>query len=158
MTCPRCRHYLCDNCEMQHICHQFGEISNDSEMDMEIHSLEVIVADAPKECVQIDIDEDRVIVMDAPTKRVHIDINEDPVSRSGAQLQTALYTIVCVLAVLQLESYRRSLCSFLCQRRHRRKKRRTVATQSQCTYTSVRGNAQGKFRPSGIALEGVFVE
>ena len=135
--CRRCRHYLCDNCEMQHVCHQIGEISVDD--DEEVNSLEVMLADAPLQCV-------------------HIDISDEQLVRPRARLETALYTTIGVLAALQLESYRRSLCGLLCRRRHKPKKKRTVATQSQCTYTSVRGNAQGKFVPTGIASEGAFVE
>ena len=115
----------------------FGEISVDDEE--EVNSLEVMLADAPLQCV-------------------HIDISDEHLVRPRARLETALYTTIGVLATLQLESYRRSLCGLVCRRRHKPKKKRIVATQSQCTYTSVRGNAQGKFVTTGIASEGVFVE
>jgi hypothetical protein len=119
----------------------FGDLSVEEE---EVNSLEIVVADASMQC-----------------SRVHRTIpdEEQTVRRSRpACLETALYTVGGVLAALQLESCRRSVCSFLCRRRPRKKKRRTVATQSQCTYTSVRGNAQGKFLPSGKASEGAFVQ
>ena len=99
-----------------------------------------------------------VMLADAPLQYVHIDISDEQLVRPRARVDTALFTVLGVLAALQLESYRRSLCGLLCRRRHKSKKRRTVATQSQCTYTSVRGNEQGKFVPTGIASEGVFVE
>jgi hypothetical protein len=120
----------------------FGDLSVEEE---EVNSLEVVVADASMQC-----------------SRLHSTIpdEEQTVRRwpREACLETALYTVGGVLAALQLESYRRSVCSFLCRRRRGKKKRRTVATQSQCTYTSVRGNAQGKFLPSGKACEGAFVQ
>jgi hypothetical protein len=113
----------------------FGEIS----VDEEINSLEVVVADASWQCL-------------------HFAIPDEQIVRPRAHLETALLTAGGVLAALQLESCRRSVCSFLCRRRQKRKKQRTVATQSQCTYTSVRGNAQGKFVQIGRACEGAFVQ
>jgi hypothetical protein len=115
----------------------FGEISVEEEMN----SLEVVVADASLQC-----------------SRLHRTIPDEQIVRPRACLETALWTAGGVLAALQLESCRRSVCSFLCRRRPKRKKQRTVATQSQCTYTGVRGNAQGKFIPSGRACEGAFVQ
>jgi hypothetical protein len=118
----------------------FGDLSVEEE---EVNSLEVVVADMSLQCSQV---------------HSNIPDEEQTVRPREACLETALYTVGGVLAALQLESYRRSVCSFLCRRRRGKKKRRTVATQSQCTYASVRGNAQGKFLPSGKASEGAFVQ